>query len=128
MMQDTSLLKLNDTIQPLCPRDSYVMRYNAKGIASLADADPKSTPCYCCGHQECTVCYSLYDGYFTVINTPDLPEAVEEPGVNLLQCPRHDAWLYRSIAENQGDRMVWRCGVEGCDYTRADFGPAWPNI
>ena len=127
MMQDTSLLKLNDAVKPLCPRDSRVMHYNSKGIAGLADAETKISSGYRCHQEGCTVCYSLDDGYFTVVNTPDLPEAIEEPGVNLLQCPRHDAWLYRSIAENQGDRMVWRCGVEGCDYTRADFGPAWPN-
>ena len=128
MMQDTSLLKLNEVIQPLCPRDSHVMHYDSKGMAGWADADDKISSCYRCEYKGCSVRYSPYDGYFTVIGTPDLPEAVEEPGINLLQCPRHNTWLYRSIAENQGDRMVWRCGVEGCEYTRADFGPAWPNL
>jgi hypothetical protein len=125
-MQDTSLLQLNNVIRPLCPRDSHVMHYDLKGTAGLADTDSRIYSCYRCRYQGCTVRYSPYDGYFTVIGTPDLPEAVEEPGINLLQCLRHKTWLYRSTAENQGDRAVWRCGVEGCEYTRADYGPAWP--
>jgi hypothetical protein len=128
MMQDTSLLKLNDAIEPLCPRDGHVMRYRAHTTEWPTEAGTKTLPCYRCEHQGCSVRFSPYDGYFTVISTPDLPQAVEEPGVNLLQCPQHNAWLYRSIALNQGERLVWRCGVEGCDYTRADFGQAWPNL
>src|SRR5438874_6345258 len=128
MAQDISLLKLNDAIEPLCPRDSHVMRYQAKGLKWPTGVDAKVMPCYLCDYEGCSVRYSPYDGYFTVIDTPDLPQAVEEPGVNLLRCPRHNAWLYRAFAKNQRDRLVWRCGVEGCDYTRADFGPAWPAL
>ncbi len=129
MTQKISLQKLSESIKPLCPRDSHVMHYDGKGIAWLGERDDEgATPCYRCGYDGCTVRYTPLNGYFTVIQMPDLPQAVEEPGVNLLQCPRHDAWLYRAISENSGDRLVWRCAVDGCDYTRADFGAAWPSL
>lgn len=128
MTPDASLQKLNDAIESLCPRDSHVMRYHAKGLEWPSKAGDQAMPCYHCEYEGCSVCYAPYDGYFTVIDTPDLPQAVEEPGVNVLRCPRHNGWLYRSFAENQRDRLVWRCGVERCDYTRPDFGPVWPSL
>jgi hypothetical protein len=128
MAQDVSLLKLSDSIEPLCPRDSRVMRYEAEGIELSRESLSRATSYYRCGQQGCTMCYAPSDGYFTIIETPDVPEPIEEPGVNLLQCPHHGGWLYRGLAENQEERLVWRCGVKGCDYTRADFGPAWPNL
>jgi hypothetical protein len=128
MAQEVSLLNLSDSIEPLCPRDSRVMHYDAKGFELPAESEAKATPCYRCGHQGCTVCYTVADGYFTIIETPDVPQPVEEPGVNLLQCPRHGGWLHRAIADNQEERLVWRCGMGGCDYTRADCGPAWPTL
>jgi hypothetical protein len=128
MMQKISFHKMSESIAPLCPRDSRVMHYDANGLACSGEGENESAmPCYRCDYQGCSVHYTPLDGYFSVIRMPDLPQAVEEPGVNLLQCPRHDAWLYRSVAENPGERLVWQCGVEGCDYTRADFGPAWPS-
>src|ERR1043166_362046 len=127
MTQKVALQRLSESIAPLCPRDSRVMRYEAKGWSQETESD-SVTPCYRCDYQGCTVRYTPLDGYFSIIRTPDLPQAVEKPGVNLLQCPRHDAWLYRAISENPGDRLVWRCGVDGCDYTRADFGPVWPAL
>ena len=36
MTPNTSLQKLNDAIEPLCPRDSHVMRYHAKGRSGRA--------------------------------------------------------------------------------------------
>jgi hypothetical protein len=128
MAQEVSLLKLSDSIEPLCPRDSRMMRYDSKGIELSAEGQSRATPYYRCGYQGCTVCYAPSEGYFTIIETPDVPQPVEEPGVNLLQCPRHGGWLYRGTAEKQEKRLVWRCGVKGCDYTRADFGPAWPSL
>jgi hypothetical protein len=127
MVREVSLLKLSDSIEPLCPRDSRVMRYDAKGI-ELSAGEPRATSYYRCGYQGCTVCYAPSQGYFTIIETPDVPQPIEEPAVNLLQCPRHGGWLYCAMADNLEERLVWRCGVEGCDYTRADFGPAWPNL
>ena len=128
MAQKVSLLKLSDSIEPLCPRDSRVLRYDAQGIELSADGEARAIPHYRCGHQGCSVCYAPSEGYFSIIATPDVPQPIEEPGVNLLQCPHDGGWLYRAVADNQEERLVWRCGVEGCDYTRSDFGPAWPNL
>jgi hypothetical protein len=105
------------------------MHFDARGLGLPGNAESAAeVPSYVCGYEGCSVRYTPREGYFTVIETPDLPEPVEEPGVNLLQCPRHAAWLYRSVAQNSGDHLVWRCGIEGCDYTRSDFGPAWPSL
>jgi hypothetical protein len=30
-----------------------------------------------------------------LIGMPDHANAVDEPGVNTAQCPKHDRWLYR---------------------------------
>jgi len=128
MAQEVFLLELSDSIEPLCPRDSRVMRCVAEGAAWSTENESRAIPHYRCGYQGCTVCYTPSGGYFTIVETPDVPQPIEEPGVNLLQCPRHGGWLYRGIAENQEERLVWRCGVKGCDYTRSDFGPAWPNL
>src|SRR5215467_608053 len=129
MMQKISLQKLSESIKPLCPRDRHVMRYDAKGIPTLGEADDDgAAPCYRCDFEGCTVRYTPVDGYFTVVEMPDLAQAVDEPGVNLLRCLRHEAWLYRAISEAPGEDLVWHCGVEGCDYLRANFGPAWPSL
>ena len=129
MKQKISLPKLNQSIKPLCPRDRHVMCYDGKGIPALGEADDDgAAPCYRCNCKGCTVRYTPVDGYFTVIEMPDLAQAVEEPGVNLLRCPRHAAWLYRAISETPGEDLVWRCGVQGCDYLRTNFGPAWPSL
>ena len=52
------------------------------------------------------MCYAPSDGYFTIIETPDVPQPIGEPDVNLLQCPRHGGWLYRGKAENQEERLT----------------------
>ena len=48
MAQEVSLLHLNDSIEPLCPRDSRVMRYDAKGFELPAESKAKAMPCYRC--------------------------------------------------------------------------------
>ena len=128
MAQQTELQTLSELLKPLCPRDNRVMSFDARGLAWLQERKQHATPCYRCKYQGCGVRYTPLDGYFSAIMMPDLPQAVEEPGVNLLQCPRHNTWLYRTVAENTGDGLVWRCGVESCDYTHADCGPAWPSL
>ena len=126
MTEKISLQKLSASIEPVCPRDRHIMRYDSKGIPTLGAADDDDAlPCYRC---DCTVRYTPLDGYFTVIETPELAQAVEEPGINLLRCPRHEAWLYRAFSDAPGEDLVWRCAVEGCDYLRANFGPAWPSL
>ena len=128
MTQQTELEKLSQSLKPLCPRDSRVMHFDARGLAWQEYGKQHVTPSYSCGYEGCSVRYTPLDGYFSSIMMPDLPQAVEEPGVNLLQCPSHNTWLYRAVGENTGDGLVWRCGVEGCDYTRADCGSAWPSL
>ena len=128
MTRQMELQKLSEVIEPLCPRDSRVMHFDAKGLAWEEDGKQRVTPSYGCEYEACSVRYTPLEGYFSAIMMPDVPQAVEEPGVNLLQCPLHNTWLYRAVAENSGDRLVWRCGVEGCDYTHADCGPTWPSL
>ncbi len=97
------------------------MRYEAHGVTWKElpdDKHPQTLASYHCGFEGCSVRYDLLNGYFTVVFTPDMPYFVEEPGVNLLRCPRHGTWLYRYENEeaDTGERYEWRCGVEGCDY------------
>jgi hypothetical protein len=109
---------LNSTLKPLCPRDNHVMHYEPHGITwpeEPGSAALHVVPSYHCNYFGCSVRYIPSDGYFTVIDTPDRPHFVDEPGANILQCPRHGAWLYRSRDESTNG-VVWRCGVEGCDY------------
>ena len=128
MTQRTELERLSQSLKPLCPRDSRVMHFAAEGLAWQEDGKRHVTPCYACVYEGCSVRYKPQDGYFTAIMMPDFPQAVEEPGVNLLQCPRHGSWLYRAVAQNAGDGLIWRCGVEDCDYIHANCGPAWPSL
>ena len=127
-MQRISVQKLNPSLKPLCPRDGHSMHYSASGIEWKLDSETDRTPSYRCGYEGCGVHYTPEDGYFTVIMTPNLAQPVEEPGVNFLQCPQHDAWLYRCPADDPSEELVWKCGVEACHYTHSDLGPAWPSI
>ena len=116
---------LSSTLKPLCPRDSHAMHYEAKGIHWKNDSgDTESMPSYHCGYIGCSVRYTHEQGYFTVVKTPEQPYFVEEPATNLLQCPRHGAWLYRCRNEKE-DLFHWRCGVEDCQHTHADVPGAW---
>ena len=127
MAQQTEVERLSQSLKPLCPRDSRVMRFLARGMAGPQEGRQHAPACYRCEYEGCSVRYTPLDGYFTAILMPDIPQAVEEPGINLLQCPRHNAWLCRTVAENSGDGLVWRCGVDGCEYVHADCGAAWPS-
>lgn len=82
------------------------MRYDAEGIELSVESESRATAHYRCGHQGCIMCYAPSDGYFTIIETPDVPQPIGEPDVNLLQCPRHGGWLYRGKAENQEERLT----------------------
>src|SRR5260221_6965226 len=116
MPQQISSGVLSQTLKPLCPRDNHVMHYEAKGLSwrEGLGGSVQSLSSYHCGYFACSVRYRHTDGYFTVVDTPDLPHFVEEPGTNILQCPRHGTWLYRSKDERSNDAFA--CGVEGCDY------------
>jgi hypothetical protein len=125
MQQQVLAEKLNNKLKPLCPRDSHVMHYEEKGIEWKSEGQTHSVDSYHCDFEGCSVRFRLANGYFTVINMPDLPHFVEEPGTNILQCPRHGTWLYRSSEGNGSDHATWRCGVEGCDYTQVGDGGSW---
>jgi hypothetical protein len=95
------------------------MHFEAKGIswnAALDETHRESLPSYHCNYDGCSVRYDLLNGYFTVVNTPEQPYFIEEPGVNQLRCPRHGTWLFRSKSHTPAARYEWRCGVHGCDY------------
>ena len=111
--------ELGHDLEPLCPRDDRRMHFESKGIAwnaALDEAHREFLPSYHCNYDGCSVRYDLLNGYFTVVNTPEQPYFIEEPGVNLLRCPRHGTWLYRSETHNPSARYEWRCGVHHCDY------------
>ena len=83
---------LSRTLKPLCPRDSRVMHYEAKGINwKGGSGDTESMPSYHCGCTGCSVRYTPQQGYFMVVKTPEQPYFLEEPATNVLQCPRHGA-------------------------------------
>lgn len=120
MSQDESPLRLSDHLKPLCSRHEHIMTYKKDGITwkEEFDIEPQILSSYYCGYASCTVHYAPSEGYFTVIDTPNIPHFIEEPGVNLYTCPRHGTWLYQSREENGTQHLLWRCGVENCDYTK----------
>ena len=122
MPQSVSLEILSKKLKPFCPRDNHVMHFEAKSIHWSDGTDEHTVPSYHCDFEGCSVRYNHTDGYFTVVDTPDHPFFVEEPGTNVLQCPRHGAWLYRGKDPNTGDAWAWRCGIDGCDYVHARVG------
>jgi hypothetical protein len=103
---------LSGRLRPLCTRDNHVMRYESRGSRSNA-GDQAS---YHCGFEGCSVRYAAATGYYMLIGMPDHANPVDEPGVNLLKCPRHNRWLYRREDTHAEPGVGWSCGVEGCDY------------
>ncbi len=112
MAQPADGYVLDPNIEPLCPRDNKVMRYEASGIPSGTD----NRPSYHCSPEECSVRYDLVDGYFTLMGESKHMYSVEEPGVNTLKCEKHGTWLYRRRDRDGESGTAWGCGVEGCDY------------
>ena len=121
MHGDESSRRLSDhLVNPMCSRHDHVMSYEKDGISwkEEMDVSKQNLAAYHCGYQSCTVRYAPGEGYFTVVDAPDIPRFIEEPGVNLYTCPHHRAWLYQSRVENS-DELVWRCGIENCRYSLA---------
>jgi hypothetical protein len=116
MQEQTPSWTLGHSLRPLCPRHNYVMNYDEKGISwnDGTGGEPQSVPSYHCNYFGCSVRYIPEEGYFTIVDTPDVPHFVEEPGTNIHRCPLHGAWLYRFKEENAAPGYVWRCGVETC--------------
>ena len=125
MPPQTTASDLSRSVKPICPRDNHVMHYEGTGISWQECGEAQAIPSYHCGYFGCSVRYTHTDGYFTVVDTPDLPHFVEEPGTNLLQCPRHGTYLYRGAVSDKDGGFEWRCGVHGCDYVHADIESAW---
>ncbi len=117
---------LSSDLKPLCSRDNHIMKYQTRPPCSNA----KNGACYYCGFIGCSVRYHSADGYYTLIGMPDHANSVDEPGVNLMQCPNHHRWLYRRYSVDAQGSVRWCCGVEGCDYgfdaksKAIKFGPA----
>lgn len=101
---------LDPELEPLCPRDNNIMRYEASGLPSGTD----NRPSYHCGHGGCNVRYDLENGYFTLVGMPDKVDPLAEPGVNTLKCEKHEAWLYRRRDRVGKSGAAWCCGVKGC--------------
>lgn len=123
MSEGNTSLRLSTQLKnPLCSRHDHVMTYEKDGISwrEQMDAETQSLPSYHCGYQSCTVHYSPGEGYFTIIDAPDTPRFIEEPGVNLYRCPRHGTWLYQSRDDKGPGQLMWRCGVDHCEYSYAN--------
>jgi hypothetical protein len=103
---------LGARLEPVCPRDTKIMRYEASGLPSGTD----NRPSYRCGYEGCTVRYDLANGYFTLVGMPDQINPAEEPGVNTLKCEKHGVWLYRRRDQGKEWGDEWCCGVEGCKF------------
>lgn len=121
-MKETLELALSKTLRPICPRDRHPMRYEVEGIPwkPATEDQIQTMASYHCNFGGCSVRYDHMNGYFTVVNASERPFLVEEPGANPLQCARHGTWLCRCENEGSGSGFEWRCGVDGCDYIRAD--------
>jgi hypothetical protein len=118
-MKETLVAAMSDSLEPICCRDDHHMKFEKNGITWKAmpdDHEMQAAPSYHCSYNGCSVRYDLERGYFTVVNTPEHPFFVEEPGVNLLMCPKHGTWLYRKESDNCDERYEWHCGAEDCDY------------
>lgn len=125
MTNKTAPSAMSHDLKPRCPRDNHVMHFEAAGIRwKNSSGTTETQPSYHCPYMGCSVRYNLEEGYFTVVYEPDLPYFVEEPATNLAQCPRHGTWLHREMEEDS-DRFLLRCGVEGCNFVRTDVGGIW---
>ena len=119
MLLEENSLHLSRELSPLCSRHDYVMSYEKDGVAWTEefDTEMQTLDSYHCGYSSCTVHYAHTEGYFTVVDTLNIPHFIEEPGINLLSWPRHSTWLYQCRADSDARRHVWRCEIEICDYS-----------
>ena len=135
---------LNTELKPLCPRDDREMHYEKTSIRWKDTAGAEfALPSYHCHDTDCSMRFDAEHGYFTVVGEPDQPFFMDEQGTNLLCCPRHGAWLYRTYESNEEARTgepsgksanerkrreEWRCPVNDCDYRHADnIKHAWTH-
>jgi hypothetical protein len=137
---------INQHISPLCPRDNNTMTFEPHAIHWRRETDAKeksdaqelaattqpfeyedtdeSIGSYYCGDHGCSVRYTPEQGYFSVVEVPEQPYFVDEPGANTLTCPIHKTWLYRREREDE-EGFEWACGTEDCDYRHEDVPGDW---
>jgi hypothetical protein len=102
---------LSSHLKPLCPRENHAMKYESSHSRSNLGDEAS----YHCGFEGCSVRYNSTDGYYMLIGMPDHANPVDEPGANILKCPRHHQWMYRGVIDAEPG-VCWCCAVEGCDY------------
>jgi hypothetical protein len=146
MKPKTARELINKLISPLCSRDDHLMKFEPDSIHWREQTDQKSSAdalefaattqpfeyqdtehavgSYYCGYRGCSVRYTPEQGYFTVVEVPEQPYFVDEPGTNTLACPIHNAWLYRRRRAH-GEGFEWACGVDGCAYCHTDVPRPW---
>jgi len=126
MSGQISVEPLSRSLKPVCPRDVHEMRYEERGIhwKEIEEKD-SCVASYHCGYFGCSIRYNNEEGYFTVVDTPDIATYVEEPGVNQLLCARHHTWMCYVKSDGTKTGFMWRCGVDGCDQTHADIEHLW---
>jgi hypothetical protein len=110
-MKIASVDVLSSNLKPLCPRENHVMKYES--LRSRSNSGDEAS--YHCGFEGCSVRYNSRGGYYMLIGMPDHANPVDEPGVNILKCPRHHQWMYRRAIDAEPG-VYWCCGVEGCDH------------
>jgi hypothetical protein len=117
-MEQVNSIVMSHHLRPRCPRDSHVMSYEPRGIRWKSGTGQTETlPSYHCDYLGCSVRYDPANGYYTVINEPDVPYFVDEPAANLVRCPLHGTWLYREVQDKTG-RSLLKCGVDGCTHVQ----------
>lgn len=123
-MEQETQLALRSDLEPLCPRDNKVMKFERTSVQwKDSQGVTQTLPSYHCGYFGCSVRYEATDGYFSIIDEPDLAFFLGEPAANVFRCPRHGTWLYRTSSANNS--YEWRCGLEGCDYVKSDAHGTW---
>jgi hypothetical protein len=111
-MTVTSADVLNRHLNPFCPRDNHVMKYEFHG--PRPDVERRAS--YHRGFDGCSVRYDANDGYHTLLRVDEHCHRLEEPGVNTFKCPRHNSWLYRKEDLVTKPGVRWCCGIDGCGY------------
>lgn len=109
---------LSCSLKPICCRHNHPMSFEENEIRWKKGEETQTLHCYHCSDPGCSVRYTPAEGYFTVIDTPVAAHFVEEPGVNLFQCPRHGTWMYRCKMDG-GKKFEWRCGTDDCYFSTA---------
>jgi len=113
MSKPLSATAVSLQLRPLCPRDNHSMHFESPKRRS----NPGHQPSYHCGFAGCGVRFDPVYGYYTLVGIDGRFFHLEEPGVNTMKCPLHDAWLYRKEDFAAEPGVQWCCGVADCHYS-----------